>query len=183
MDVHTRVVVSAAGSYDGKVGTVVNTFPKDRPPSVVVKMDNVKVMLLLPLASVTECMPYVSEATLNDLFAATTSRLADIVVAAAPAVTGALRQHDPARAKTRADTIMRLCGAKSAICQLQLLEGLAWFDARTTEPGSDCVICMSSPKTVAAVPCGHMVTCSACPVTSKCPVCRQPVESLLRVYK
>lgn len=55
----------------------------------------------------------------------------------------------------------------------------------------DCLICMSNPKTVAIVPCGHVVCCDPCSsnlnkmaLTDKtvCPVCRTEVSSFLRLF-
>jgi len=54
------------------------------------------------------------------------------------------------------------------------------------ENSKECVICMSSPKDTTVLPCRHMCMCSDCAKvlryqTNKCPICRQPVESLLQI--
>jgi hypothetical protein len=50
-----------------------------------------------------------------------------------------------------------------------------------------CVICQSETAVMATVPCGHRAYCSACGPQAQarqntCPVCRQRVTSILRVY-
>ena len=54
-------------------------------------------------------------------------------------------------------------------------------DASNT--GGACCVCWSAPADMAAVPCGHLVLCrddARC--ITKCPICRAPVESFLRVF-
>lgn len=50
-----------------------------------------------------------------------------------------------------------------------------------------CVICLERGKEVAIAPCGHLCLCQSCSESlsqpsSSCPVCRSPVQSLLRIY-
>jgi hypothetical protein len=48
-----------------------------------------------------------------------------------------------------------------------------------------CVICLDSPKIVAAVPCGHVCACVACAAAARpkmCPVCRTPVTQMMRIF-
>lgn len=52
--------------------------------------------------------------------------------------------------------------------------------------GKECVICMSEPRDTAVMPCRHMCMCNGCASSFKsqmnrCPICRQPVESLLKI--
>lgn len=52
--------------------------------------------------------------------------------------------------------------------------------------GKECVICMSEPRDTAVMPCRHMCMCNGCASTFKsqmnrCPICRQPVEALLKI--
>ncbi|MCO5559612.1 hypothetical protein L7F22_013213 [Adiantum nelumboides] len=52
--------------------------------------------------------------------------------------------------------------------------------------GKECVICMSDPRDTAVMPCRHMCMCNGCASTFKsqmnrCPICRQPVEALLKI--
>ncbi|KAL6971448.1 putative E3 ubiquitin-protein ligase lul4 [Sarracenia purpurea var. burkii] len=54
------------------------------------------------------------------------------------------------------------------------------------DPGKECVICMTEPKDTAVLPCRHMCMCSECAKalrlqSSKCPICRQPIEELLEI--
>lgn len=52
-----------------------------------------------------------------------------------------------------------------------------------------CVICMSSSQTHAFVPCGHRCVCQECgdivvskAICAACPICRMPVEQVLRIF-
>lgn len=46
-----------------------------------------------------------------------------------------------------------------------------------------CIVCMASPQEVALDPCGHLSMCHSCAASLKaCPVCRGPIEKILRVY-
>ena len=50
--------------------------------------------------------------------------------------------------------------------------------------GSDCVICLSEPRTTALLPCRHLCLCAPCAQqlrlqSNKCPICRSPTTSLL----
>jgi len=50
-----------------------------------------------------------------------------------------------------------------------------------------CVVCLDALAAIAAIPCGHLALCEECAQqfsgdTFPCPVCRQPTESLLRIY-
>mmetsp|Transcript_10892 Transcript_10892/g.18893 ORF Transcript_10892/g.18893 Transcript_10892/m.18893 type:complete len:397 (-) Transcript_10892:1559-2749(-) len=52
--------------------------------------------------------------------------------------------------------------------------------------GNECVICMSAARDTAALPCRHMCLCHTCAgqlrtQTNKCPICREPIESLLHI--
>ncbi|XP_052173427.1 probable E3 ubiquitin-protein ligase LOG2 [Diospyros lotus] len=54
------------------------------------------------------------------------------------------------------------------------------------DPGKECVICLSEPRDTAVLPCRHMCMCSGCAKvlkfqTTRCPICRQPVERLLEI--
>lgn len=47
-----------------------------------------------------------------------------------------------------------------------------------------CVICLDEFRTHVIVPCGHRCVCEACAqmVTDTCPICRQQVTTVMRVY-
>ena len=48
--------------------------------------------------------------------------------------------------------------------------------------GGRCIICFSSPKSHAAVPCGHQCVCGDCSTRMKeCPVCRNSVLMWMQV--
>ncbi|CAK9185135.1 unnamed protein product [Ilex paraguariensis] len=55
-----------------------------------------------------------------------------------------------------------------------------------SDPGKECVICLSEPRDTTVLPCRHMCMCSGCAKvlrfqTDRCPICRQPVERLLEI--
>jgi len=46
-----------------------------------------------------------------------------------------------------------------------------------------CIVCMSKPQEMAVDPCGHLSMCYSCSSQMKeCPLCRGPVEKLLRIF-
>ncbi|XP_042442498.1 E3 ubiquitin-protein ligase SPL2-like [Zingiber officinale] len=54
--------------------------------------------------------------------------------------------------------------------------------------GQLCVICLTTQRRSAFIPCGHLVCCPPCAMhvardrSPKCPVCRQTVRSSIRIY-
>jgi hypothetical protein len=52
-----------------------------------------------------------------------------------------------------------------------------------------CIVCCNAPKECVFVPCGHHATCMACgklvqeQAGKGCPVCRRPIERVLRIYE
>jgi len=48
-----------------------------------------------------------------------------------------------------------------------------------------CVICLSEVASHVVIPCGHQALCKACAMQDleSCPVCRQPVHAVIRVYR
>eukprot|EP00802_Teleaulax_amphioxeia_P022770 Tamp_23252.p1 GENE.Tamp_23252~~Tamp_23252.p1 ORF type:complete len:319 (+),score=22.45 Tamp_23252:88-1044(+) len=52
-------------------------------------------------------------------------------------------------------------------------------------PEDSCVICMSMKASNVVVPCGHRCVCDGCSRArnwQNCPICRQPVEQIIKVY-
>lgn len=55
--------------------------------------------------------------------------------------------------------------------------------------GRECVICLSAVRDTAVLPCRHMCMCDSCArelqrqQVSKCPICREPIESLLHIRR
>ncbi|CAK9164816.1 unnamed protein product [Ilex paraguariensis] len=54
------------------------------------------------------------------------------------------------------------------------------------DPGKECVICLSEPRDTTVLPCRHMCMCSGCAKvlrfqTTRCPICRCPVDRLLEI--
>lgn len=53
----------------------------------------------------------------------------------------------------------------------------------TTSNNKLCKICFSRDYDTAFLPCGHIIACAKCASSvSKCPYCRQPFASVMRVY-
>lgn len=55
-----------------------------------------------------------------------------------------------------------------------------------SDPGKECVICMTEPKDTAVLPCRHMCMCGECAKelrlqSNKCPICRQAIEELIEI--
>ena len=53
--------------------------------------------------------------------------------------------------------------------------------------GAECVICMTDARDTTVLPCRHMCLCAACAAdlrvrSNKCPICRQPAQSYLRIH-
>ncbi|KAF4715781.1 hypothetical protein FOZ62_029582, partial [Perkinsus olseni] len=65
------------------------------------------------------------------------------------------------------------------------------YDDEADAVASECVICLSEPRTTVVLPCRHMCLCNDCAVrvqeanpghvSAKCPICRQPVSSMLQI--
>lgn len=55
----------------------------------------------------------------------------------------------------------------------------------TSEPSSECVICMEKTCAVVFIPCGHLCCCVKCSdsVESLCPMCRGEIERRIRVIQ
>ena len=48
---------------------------------------------------------------------------------------------------------------------------------------SICVVCMSAPRTVVLIPCGHLAVCQSCyGRLQQCPVCRSVIRGAIRSY-
>ncbi|KAK4744705.1 hypothetical protein SAY87_011017 [Trapa incisa] len=73
--------------------------------------------------------------------------------------------------------------------ELREIYGISNVDEKgfkDTDPGKECVICMTEPKDTAVLPCRHMCMCGECAKelrlqSNKCPICRQPIEELLEI--
>ncbi|KAF4664092.1 hypothetical protein FOL47_005297 [Perkinsus chesapeaki] len=65
------------------------------------------------------------------------------------------------------------------------------YDEEADAMASECVICLSEPRTTVVLPCRHMCLCNDCAVrvqeatpghvSAKCPICRQAVSSMLQI--
>ena len=60
---------------------------------------------------------------------------------------------------------------------------------KKTKEECECAICLEKEPDSALIPCGHMCMCYECAVTvqklrsSLCPICRQPILDILRIYR
>jgi len=64
--------------------------------------------------------------------------------------------------------------------EIQRAEEAAEARART---GSQCVVCMDAERSVATLPCSHVVLCADCAEgAKKCPICKRSVSSRLKVF-
>lgn len=57
---------------------------------------------------------------------------------------------------------------------------------KETEEGTECVICLSEPRTTTVFPCRHLCMCCDCAKmlatqTNRCPVCRTVIEGMLEI--
>jgi serine/threonine protein kinase len=58
------------------------------------------------------------------------------------------------------------------------------FSEVSTNSGSECVVCLGGEAVVAIMPCGHRCVCEGCATLQmlQCPVCRQPVQDMKRIF-
>lgn len=55
--------------------------------------------------------------------------------------------------------------------------------------GRECVICLAAPRDTTVMPCRHMCMCTTCAKelqrqqVSRCPICREPIHSLLHIKR
>lgn len=54
------------------------------------------------------------------------------------------------------------------------------------DPNADhkCVVCLSNPKEIIVIPCGHVCLCEDCAtkINDLCPVCRQSIEQKMVAF-
>jgi hypothetical protein len=51
------------------------------------------------------------------------------------------------------------------------------------EEALTCVLCLTTERQVACLPCGHLTSCVACGHSLKtCPICRATVKAFVRIY-
>jgi len=76
----------------------------------------------------------------------------------------------------------KLAGMKEKQC---IYSGYSFSKDIPRKPISigECIVCSQNPKSFIFVPCGHLCLCSSCASRDgfkHCPICRQPVERLLK---
>jgi len=67
---------------------------------------------------------------------------------------------------------------------VQEIYGIA--SSNSAEDDNECVVCMVERRDTTVMPCRHMCLCHECAETlrkqtNKCPICREPVQSLMRI--
>ncbi|XP_071720656.1 probable E3 ubiquitin-protein ligase LOG2 [Rutidosis leptorrhynchoides] len=67
-------------------------------------------------------------------------------------------------------------------------DSISTAEVDRNDPGKECFICLSQPRDTTVLPCRHMCMCSGCAKvlrrqTNRCPICKQPVDSLLKFEK
>jgi len=56
-------------------------------------------------------------------------------------------------------------------------------DTTAADSETECIICLSRPRQIAFVSCGHVATCVQCTEgLSVCPVCRKTITSTMRIF-
>lgn len=51
------------------------------------------------------------------------------------------------------------------------------------QENSDCVICLDKPRTIVAIPCGHLAYCDQCSVQIKaCAICKNAIANMVKTY-
>ena len=90
------------------------------------------------------------------------------------------------RKLTATETKLGTTEAALTAKQRALEDAQAKLERRETD--TPCIICLDSDKNSAMVPCGHTSTCYNCSLTlhsrddAKCPVCRQLIHRIVRIY-
>lgn len=57
-------------------------------------------------------------------------------------------------------------------------------EAASAISGEECVVCMDKARAAVILPCGHLHTCMECTANlSDCPVCRRPIERVVRAFR
>ncbi|KAG6766504.1 probable E3 ubiquitin-protein ligase LUL4 [Populus alba] len=82
--------------------------------------------------------------------------------------------------------ILWVAGVRYELREIYGIGSLAAEGFDNSDPGKECVICMIEPKDTAVLPCRHMCMCGKCAKelrlqSSKCPICRQPIEQLIGI--
>ncbi|MGL5935416.1 MAG: RING-HC finger protein [Cetobacterium sp.] len=81
------------------------------------------------------------------------------------------------------DSMQESCSSEF-INKLDIIENLP-KKIYTDEDNNDCSICLSAPKVLVYVPCGHFISCSDCDnrlknsFNRKCPICRTNITNAI----
>jgi len=98
---------------------------------------------------------------------------------------GTLEQHVSSAINDKSDESIGNVDVLNAVDDLRC----ALHDSTSSEAMSShdnaCTICMNGQSCFACVPCGHCCLCQKCAgslVLDQCPICREGIESLFRIY-
>jgi E3 ubiquitin-protein ligase MUL1 len=62
-----------------------------------------------------------------------------------------------------------------------MLDAITSFEQSSRN--AECVVCYEQSRSVVFLPCAHLCSCIPCSLLlTDCPVCRTPIEKVLRVY-
>ncbi|KAL0888737.1 hypothetical protein Bca101_012720 [Brassica carinata] len=87
----------------------------------------------------------------------------------------------------KASVIKQIISVNGTRYELQDIYGIGdTVDEDASDSGKECVVCLSEPRDMTVLPCRHMCMCGGCAKelrfqTNLCPVCRKPVERLLKI--
>ena len=77
--------------------------------------------------------------------------------------------------------------SRRLLAELKDRRQTAMADTETLSSGAAmCVICLSQPREVVLLDCGHICVCGDCaaalPLPKLCPICRQPIDRIIPTY-
>eukprot|EP00944_MAST-04C_sp_MAST-4C-sp1_P008733 g8733.t1 len=97
-------------------------------------------------------------------------------------ITASLLGED--KIKTRVISTKIVVDGHDKAYDVQEIYGIA--SSNSAEEDNECIVCMCEPRDTTVMPCRHMCLCRSCAETlrkqtNKCPICREPVQSLLYI--
>ena len=77
--------------------------------------------------------------------------------------------------------------SRRLLAELKDRRQTAMADTETLSSGAAmCVVCLSQPREVVLLDCGHICVCGDCaaalPLPKLCPICRQPIDRIIPTY-
>ena len=102
-----------------------------------------------------------------------------------------------ARLQAKQEALEAAAAVAAVAARLRLEEEAAYYALRLQQAQEElarsgeeelCVVCVDARKDRAMVPCGHVCACEPCAVKlmrvtpNRCPICRDPVLNVMRVF-